>query len=127
MLSASTQTNETNSQLSAGLCNFKILVVGILPTIALLFFLATPFALGLAIILLIVGYTLHKKENPDGKVDFGNFNSLHIALKVGVIFLVVAILISIMGVACIILAVMAPIIVNILVSMTTGTSVTSSC
>ena len=126
-LSASGQTNETTSQMSSGLCSFKILIVGVLPTLSLLLFLITPFAIGFAILVLIAGYIMHKKQNAEGKVDYRNFKSLHMVLKIGLVGIVLAILLPIVAVACIILAVVAPILMNILVSTITGASVSSAC
>lgn len=127
ILSASTQTNETASQLASGLCSFKILVVEILPTIALISFLVAPFALGLAIVLFLSGLYLHTKRNPDIQVNLGNFNKLDILLRIGLFSWALAILFPLVGVICVILAIIAPILMNIFVSMATGTSVVSSC
>jgi glucan phosphoethanolaminetransferase (alkaline phosphatase superfamily) len=123
VISATSTGTISSYDTAQGLCNFKILVLGILPTIALIFFILTPFALGLAVIALIAGYFWYKKENPKGKIDLRNFKSLHIGLKVGLAILVAAILIPVAGVVCIVLAVITPIVV----SMIAGNGVTSAC
>jgi len=113
ILAASSQTNET-SQIASGLCSFKILVLAILPTIALVFFLLSPIALGLAVIVIFIGYLMHREKNPEVKVDFRKPGSMHIVLRVGVGILVAGILLPVIGVVCIILAVIAPIIVSMM-------------
>ncbi|QLJ53427.1 MAG: hypothetical protein Sv326_1252 [Candidatus Fermentimicrarchaeum limneticum] len=120
-VSAST-TGNAPTEMSQLLCDFKILVVGILPTIALILFLLSPFAIGLGIVALIAAYLLHRKNNPEEKVDFMKFGSLPTVLKVGVAALALGLLTPIMGVLCIALAVVLP----ILVGMVAGTA-TPAC
>jgi hypothetical protein len=113
----------TNSGTGGALCSFKILVVGVLPTIALLLFLVTPFAFGLGSVIAVLSYLVYRNGNPNGKVEWKNLKSLPASLKVGLFSLVVAILVPVAAVACIVLAVILPILISILV----GNGAVSAC
>jgi len=111
-VSASSTTDDASGGMPQLLCYLKILVVGILPTIALILFLITPFAIGLGIVIFIAAYLLHRKDNPEAKVDFMKLRSLPTVLKVGVAALVLGLLTPIMGVLCIALAIVLPILME---------------
>jgi hypothetical protein len=97
---SSVTTSGMASQIAAGLCQFKILVLGVLPTLALILFL---FA-GLA-------YAAGQAFGAETKAKAQGWA---MSLLVG-------------GIIGIVLAVLAPILVNIFISMTTGMSVSSAC
>ena len=91
--SSSVSTTTMASQMAAGLCGFKILVVGVLPTLALILFL---FA-GLA-------YAAGQAFGAETKAKAQGWA---MSLLIG-------------GIIGIVLAVLAPILVSIFVSMSTG-------
>jgi len=127
LLSASNTTSEVQSNMAQSLCYFKILIVGVLPTIALILFMITPFAIGLGVVILIAAYLLHRKNNPEAKVDFMKFRSLPTGLKIGMAAFAISLLTPMMGVLCIVLAIIAPVLVNLFIAMTTGTTVAPAC
>ncbi|MCX6776868.1 MAG: hypothetical protein NTY73_02790 [Candidatus Micrarchaeota archaeon] len=100
LVSASVTTTQMAQQIADGLCQFKILVIGILPTLALILFL---FA-GLA-------YAAGQAFGAETKAKAQGWA---MSLLVG-------------GIIGIILAVLAPILVNIFISMTVGMTVSSAC
>jgi hypothetical protein len=95
-----TSTSAMAESIAKGLCDFKILVTGVLPTLALILFL---FA-GLA-------YAAGQAFGAETKAKAQGWA---MSLLVG-------------GIIGIVLAVLAPILVNIFVGMTTGMSVVAGC
>jgi hypothetical protein len=100
--SAAASTSITNmaSAIAAGLCGFKVLVTGVLPTLSLILFL---FA-GLA-------YAAGQAFGAETKAKAQGWA---MSLLVG-------------GIIGIVLAVLAPILATIFINMSTGTMVASSC
>jgi len=106
-----------SSGISELLCQLKMLVRDRLPTLALILILLTPFTVGFGLLILLVAYMLHKKNNPEAEVNFKKFRSLPAGLKVGVAAFALGLLLPSIGVLCIIIVVVTPGIMNILVKM----------
>jgi uncharacterized membrane protein len=100
VVSATPSTSSMASRIATSLCDFKVLVTGVLPTLALILFL---FA-GLA-------YAAGQAFGAETKAKAQGWA---MSLLVG-------------GIIGIVLAVLAPILVNIFVGMTTGMQVISGC
>jgi uncharacterized iron-regulated membrane protein len=64
------------------------------------------------VIIAIAGYFMHKKRNPDTKMNIRDFKSLHSVLKIGLVGLGIAILAPVVGVLCIVITIIINIVMG---------------
>jgi uncharacterized membrane protein len=93
-------------------CSFQVLANGLFPTLALILLLLTPFIFGLAIIIVVAGYFMQKKQNPDTKMNIRDFKSLHSVMKIGLVSLILAVLAPVIGVLLIVITLILNIVMG---------------
>lgn len=111
--STNMSASEIQGNVSNSLCQFKILVTGVLPTLALILFLISGVTAVAGIVILKLWILWYNKKNPDANLRLRNFAKLPIEMKVvALLFICWALPLFVGGVIGVVLAIFAPLIAD---------------
>jgi hypothetical protein len=121
--STNINTSEIQGNVSNSLCQFKILVSGILPTMAIILFALSGVIILVGVVIMKLWILRYNKKQPEANLRLRNFAKLPTNMKiVALLFLCWALPLFIGGITGIILAIFAPMLADLFFKGTAAAS-----